>query len=45
MSWPVLANERNCTACCACVATCKKKALKKILQNDCLLYTSDAADE
>ena len=34
MSWPVLANERNCTACCACVATCKKKALKKILQND-----------
>lgn len=33
MSWPVLANERNCTACCACVATCKK-SFKKILQND-----------
>ena len=34
MSWPVLADERNCTACCACVATCKQKALKKTLQND-----------
>ena len=34
MSWPVLADERNCTACCACVAICKKKALEKALHND-----------
>lgn len=34
MSLPVLADERNCTACCACVAICKKKALKKVLRDD-----------
>ena len=34
MSFPVLADERDCTACCACVAICKKKALEKVLHDD-----------
>lgn len=45
MSWPVLANERDCTACCACVAICKKKALEKVLHDDGHYYIAFHQDK
>ena len=34
MTYPRLATIKNCTACLACVATCSKKALYKVLDDD-----------
>lgn len=34
MRLPLLADNKSCTACCACVAICKRQALTKKLQGD-----------